>query len=87
MSSAGPGAGSTWTRASRACRAFSARVASRIYKAGADGELVDLMQRAAEATAGHPGTHVDEVYRQPLAVFRRADLGARRFRGGRPAAD
>lgn len=58
-----------------------------LYNAGADDELVDLMQRAAEGTTSQPRMYVDEVYRQPLAVFRRADLGARRFREGAPAAE
>jgi hypothetical protein len=50
-----------------------------LYVAGADAELVDLMQRAHDDAGSQPESYVDEVYRQPLAVFRRADLGARRF--------
>lgn len=67
-----------WTLCER-CESF--------YTAGADDKLVDLMQRAAEGTTSQPRTYVDEVYRRPLAVFRRADLGPRRFREGAPAAE
>lgn len=50
-----------------------------LYAAGADAELVELMQRVDDEAESRPESYVEEVYRQPLAVFRRADLGARRL--------
>jgi hypothetical protein len=44
-----------------------------LYQAGAEAELVAIMQDAWQEVA----EHVDECIRKPLAVFRRADRGAR----------
>ena len=44
-----------------------------LYRAGADPELVEIMKDAWQESV----EHVDECIRKPLAVFRRADRGAR----------
>lgn len=49
----------------------------RRYAAGLDESLVRLLLASGNLGADIADEHVDEVVRQPLAVFRRADLGAR----------
>jgi hypothetical protein len=49
----------------------------RRYAAGEDETLVALMRASGGFGPDLLDEHVDEVVRQPLAVFRRADLGTR----------
>jgi hypothetical protein len=58
----------------------------RLYAAGIDVELVDLMIRqATEDEIAWSDDAVNEEFGQQLSVFRRSDIGARRF-DGRPSA-
>jgi hypothetical protein len=47
-----------------------------LYRSGDDGAIVDVIL-GSERWRGTPPLDVDEEVRQPLAVFRRADRGAR----------
>jgi hypothetical protein len=49
-----------------------------LYAAGDDDALVELM-KASDGWYWSTEADVDEIIRQPLAVFRNADKGARRL--------
>jgi hypothetical protein len=53
-----------------------------IYAAGDDDAAVEVMRSSSWSWVDEED--VGESIRQPLAVFRRADLGARRFEGPEP---